>query len=273
MRNSGKLLCSLFAVFLAVIFTSSGIDGKGKMTGYQIMKKQKDTHKAKTEYEEQEMILIDKKGNKTKREVKSWAKEVGKDIHKGMLVFLSPSDIKGTTLLTWQNKARDDDQWLYEPARPGKMQRVSSGSKHNYFMGTDYTYEDLQTEELEDFNYTLLKDVTLDDQACYVIEARPKTATKKKEAGYAKRKLWINKEHLYTIKVEFYDKNTKKLIKTQFGRKFEKVTGKKWRPMENVIVNHKLNHKTFVNIEKRVLDKSMDDSMFTDRYILKGSHM
>ena len=266
---SGTLLC----ISLGGIFISPNIQGAANLTGYQIMKNQKDIQKSKTEFEEQTMMLVDAKKNKTTRIVRSWVKEVGADIHKGLLVFMAPNDIKGTALLTWQNKAKDDDQWFFESARRGQMQRISEGSKQNYFMGTDYTYEDLQSEELDDYTYNRLADANLEGQACYVVVAIPKTKTKKNETGYSQRILWINQAHFYTIRVDFYDKNTNKLWKTQLSRKYQQVSGYKWRPMENMIINYKLDHKTYVLINKRVLDVPMDDTRFTDRFILKGSHI
>jgi len=249
-----------FIVSLFLIITGFQSSFTKGMSGYDIMKRQKDWQKANTEFEQQTWVLVDKGGNKSKRSVHNWGKETGKDIHRGLLVFLSPSNIKGTSIMTWQKKVGDDVQWLYEPANK-KVQRLSSGSKSNYFMGTDFIYEDLQSEELEDYNYKVLKQDKVDGDKCYVVEAKPKS---KRNTSYGKRVLWIHASKFYTVKTDFYNLRGK-LIKTQVSRNFKKVSGKKYRPEENIMINHDKKTKTLVRVDKRVLNKGISTDFFSER--------
>jgi hypothetical protein len=249
-----------FIVSLFLVITGFQASFTKEMSGYDIMKRHKDWHKANTEFEKQTWILVDKSGNKSTRTVHSWGKETGKDIHKGLLVFLSPGNIKGTSIMTWQKKEGDDDQWLYEPANK-KVQRLSSGSKKNYFMGTDFIYEDLQSEELEDHNYKVLKKEKVDGDNCFVVEAKPKD---KKNTSYGKRILWVHAEKFYAVKTDFYSLQDK-LIKTQVSRNFKKAGGKKYRPEENVMINHDKKTKTLVKIDKRDIDKGIKTDFFSER--------
>ncbi len=139
-----------------------------EMTGREIMQKQKDLHQSKTEFIEQNMILVDRSGGKEARKLRHYLSESEPDVDRALIVFLSPADIRGTALLTWQHKDRDDDQWLYLPAQ-GKMQRIVKGGKRNSFMGTDFTYEDLENEVLDDFTYTRTGDEEVDESPCYVV--------------------------------------------------------------------------------------------------------
>ncbi len=262
------LLTLLSFVFFAGIWAP--LQAK-RLSGYSIMRRQEKYQDCRAEYEQQSILLIDKNGRKEMRKAKNYMREVKKDVHKSLVVFLAPSRIRGTSLLTWQNKKRQDDQWLYQPARR-KMQRISEGSKKNYFMGTDYTYEDMQSEELKDFYYKRLRDRTLDGKACFVVAAYPKTKHKKRETNYSKRVLWIRKRYYYTIQVKFYDKRGR-YMKLQRNRKFRRVHGRVFRPNESVMINHRLKHKTLIKVTRRRVNHRISSSVFSQNHVLKGKHL
>ncbi|HEU19320.1 MAG TPA: outer membrane lipoprotein-sorting protein [Deltaproteobacteria bacterium] len=243
-------------------------------TGREVMEKQKEFHKVQTEIGDEVMLLIDKEGGREKRQVKRYAKEVGNDIHHYLVVFLSPADIRGTALLTWEQKERENDQWLYLPAQK-KMQRIAKGSKKNYFMGTDFTYEDMEPEDLDSFTYTILRTEKLEqDDAvseCYVIESVPANDEKRKESGYSKRIMWIENKYLYTLKVEFYDRRGR-LQKVQTNHAMENVSGTIWRAKKTLMSHLEREHKTLTSITARQINTDVDNSVFTERYILTGKH-
>ena len=261
----------LVGVFLAA--TSANLLAE-ELTGRQIMKKQKELHKVKTQIDEEQMLLKDKSGGKEKRFLKRYAKEVGDDIHRYLLVFLEPGDIRATGLLTWENKERENDQWLYMPAHK-KMQRIAKGSKKNYFMGTDFTYEDMEPEDIDNFNYTILEQVDLKhdkkSQACWVIESVPANEEKAKESGYKRRVMWIEKAHFVTLKIEYYDRRDR-LIKIQTNHGIKHVTGTVYRAQKTLVQHKQKNHITLTSVTKRKVNEGIDDSTFTERHILSGKH-
>lgn len=240
-----------------------------QQSGRDVLNKQKELHKTKTEVETQKMVLIDKASNKESREIKRYLKETDKDIYKALVIFQDPKDIKGTALLTWQKKGGADDQWLYLPAQ-GKMQRIAQGGKQNYFMGTDFTYEDLESESIDDSEYTILREEEIEKEPAYVIEAVAK-AEKKKDTAYGKRILWITKDKYLTKKVEFYDRQGK-LVKVQTNHDWEKVDGTVWRPKQMLMDNLKENHKTAVGVVAREINNKLENQIFTERFVLSGSH-
>ena len=120
-----------------------------ELSGIDIMKEQKKRHEAAQEYENIKMVLIDSSGNKETRELKRYAKKDNSGLFKYLARFEGPADIRGTALLTWEQKDREDDQWLYMPAYGQKLKRIAGGNKKGYFMGTDFSYEDLRPEKLE----------------------------------------------------------------------------------------------------------------------------
>jgi hypothetical protein len=245
-----------------------------EMTGRQVMEKQKELHKVQTEIGNEIMLLVDEGGSKEKRIAKRYAKEVGDDVHRYLVVFLDPADIRGTALLTWEQKERDNDQWLYLPAQK-KMQRIAKGSKKNYFMGTDFTYEDMEPEDIDNFDYTILRSEKLEhdngSNDCYVIEAVPANKEKKRESGYSKRIMWIDKQNFFTLKVEFYDRR-ERLQKIQTNHVVENISGTVWRAKKTVMNHLGRKHKTLTGITSRKINTPVKDSVFTERFILSGKH-
>ncbi len=268
--NRKLCVLSLIMLWLSIPFAAQAAE----MTGREIMKKQKELHKVQSEIGDEIMLLVDRDGSREKRQVKRYAKEVGDDVHHYLIVFLKPADIKGTALLTWEQKERENDQWLYLPAQK-KMQRIAKGSKKNYFMGTDFTYEDMEPEDIDNFNYTILRSEKLSqdkkDFDCYVIESVPANKEKKRESGYSKRIMWIEKEYLYTLKVEFYDRRGR-LQKVQTNHALENVSGTIWRAKKSLMNHLVRKHKTLTGTTSRKINTSVKGSVFTERFILSGKH-
>ena len=259
-----------FLLAVLLIGLMGGV-ARAEMSGRQIMDEQKTRHEVDSEYVEVVMLLADNKGNKEKRLTKQYNKKLGNGEARALLVFLDPADIKGTALLTWDHDKDPSDQWLYLPAQ-GKMQRIAEGSKKSYFMGTDFTYEDLEPEDMDNYVYTVVKSEALDGAACWVVEAVPANEAKKRESSYSKRLLWIRQDNYVTVKVEFYDRR-ERVMKTQTAHDLENVQGTVWRARKTLMDNVSKDHKTVMGLKARELNKPIDDQVFTERFILKGSHL
>ncbi|MDA8125266.1 MAG: outer membrane lipoprotein-sorting protein [Deltaproteobacteria bacterium] len=270
MQRKHTVWMSVVLSLIAASFASAA-----EMTGKQIMETQKERHKVKTEIGAENMLLMDKDGGKENRQLKRYAKEVEKDLHRYLVVFLSPGDIRGTALRTWENKSGENDQWLYLPASK-KEQRIAKSSKKNYFMGTDLTYEDMEPEDLDNFTYNLLRTENFSAdgkaQSCYVVEAIPANDAKKQESGYSKRIMWIENVNLTTLKTEFYDRRDK-LQKVQTNHEFANVGGTVWRPKKSLMDNKEKNHKTVTSTTAREINTALDSSTFTERFITSGKHL
>lgn len=237
-----------------------------ELSGLDIMKEQKKRHEASQEYENIKMVLIDSSSNKETRELKRYAKKDNAGLFKYLARFEGPADIRGTALLTWEQKDREDDQWLYMPAYGQKLKRIAGGNKKGYFMGTDFSYEDLRPEKLEAHTYAVLKKEKYDNQDCYVIESLPSTDEEKKTTGYAKRILWITTDTFVTLKVDFYD-HSMKLLKTQTAHNVKAIKGKLMRADKVLMTHHQNKHQTLMGLVERKIDGNIEDSIFTERAV------
>lgn len=156
----------------------------------------------KGETSQMSLELIDAYGQKTMREMETKVFET-KETNAGdksISTFLRPADVKGTKLLTWVFKEKDDDQWLYLPSSR-RVRRISGGSKTGSFMGSEFSFEDLGGQEIEKFSHRWLKEGKIGNRSIDVIERIPKTTS-----GYSKQHLYIDKEYKLTLKIEYYDR-------------------------------------------------------------------
>ena len=258
------LVTLLLVVSVGTIFSQ-------EWTGRKIMDEQQRRHESASEISTETMVLVDKNGNQEKRTLRKFSKELEEDVSRFLIVFDSPNSIKGTALLTWDNKDQEDDQWMYLPAQK-RMRRIAKGSKKGYFMGTDFTFEDMQPEESDSFNYEILRSDTISKLDCWVIKATPANDEVAKTSGYSHRNLWVLKKYFFTVKIEFFDKMGTK-IKTQVNGKLKKIDGQRYRANKAIMTNHKTDHQTIMEVESRKIDGPVDSTIFTERYITSGRHL
>jgi outer membrane lipoprotein-sorting protein len=235
-------------------------------TGYDIMKKNEAQITCKSTQYENTMTLINKRGQKRIRGVKRY-EITDKNNNKSTLIqFIYPADVEGTSLLSIEYNDKDDDRWLYLPALK-QSRRIPSADISKSFMGTDFTYEDLEKDNIEKFDYKLTGTESVGDYDCYVIEATPKTAAKKKESGYSKRTLYVTKEHNIVVHVKYYDKNNV-FVKEFVGEELKQIDGsEKWRLYKKTMSNIKRASQTVIEIKSYHLNQSINSDYFTKRYI------
>lgn len=125
---------------------------------------------------------------------------------KQLIRFIGPADVAGTGFLSIENDGIATDNWLYLPTM-GKSRRIAEGRKRESFMGTDFSYKDMEPEKTEEYKYTVMGSETIDGSECWKIEAMPKDAKTITESGYSKRILCITKDHYLIARIYFYDKN------------------------------------------------------------------
>jgi hypothetical protein len=237
-------------------------------SAYEFMKKYNEQISSDNEVTQMTMLLFNKQNNKREREIVRYLMTDKNNKRSSLIKFLSPADVKGTGLLAIENMGREDDQWLYLPGF-NKTRRIASSNETDYFVGSDFTFEDLNREDLEDFNYEFLQETDIDEQRCYQIKATPITDEKIKESGYARRDLFIRKDNFVLVKVKFYDKSNslfKEFKATSI--KMDEVS-KKWRAYSIEMSNLKTSHKTVLDITGIKINKGLDKETFTQRNLQK----
>jgi hypothetical protein len=178
---------------------------------------------------EGEMVLRDAQGRESRRKFDNLVLEIPETSagDKSVIVFTHPRDIRGTGLLTHaQIEPTDDDQWLYLPALK-RVKRISSSNRTGKFVSSEFSYEDLGSQEVDDYDYKWLRDEPCPTDAsltCHVVESYPKNA----KSGYSKRLTWTDQDEYRLHMVEFYNRRgTLEKVLTFTG--YQQYLGQYWR--------------------------------------------
>ena len=202
------------------------------------------------------MVLKNRHGQSSERSLRSRTLEVTDDGDKSLIVFDAPADIDGTALLTFSHKSGDDDQWLYLPALK-RVKRISSSNKSGPFVGSEFAYEDISSQEVEEYTYKLVGEEELDGRAMFVVEQYPVDP----KSGYTRQVAWIDQEEFRNFKVDFYDRKDA-LLKTLTYEDYELHLDEYWRPGYMLMVNHQTGKSTELHWSEYRFQVGLEDADF-----------
>ena len=203
------------------------------------------------------MVLRNKAGKESAREIRIKNLEVQADGDKSISIFDKPADVRGTTFLSHTHVAEPDDQWLYLPAVK-RVKRISSANKSGPFMGSEFSFEDLSSQEVDKYIHKFISDDTVAGRATFKLEQTPTYA----KSGYVRRLTWIDKEHYYPIKIEFYDRKNA-LLKTLEFSDYQQYLDKFWRAGKMQMQNHQNGKSTDLVWEDYEFKLDLKDSDFS----------
>ena len=184
------------------------------------------------------MTLRNRHGQTTERAIRSKTMEVKNDGDKSMSIFDSPRDVQGTAFLSHTHATTPDDQWLFLPALK-RVKRIASNNKSGPFMGSEFAYEDISSQEVPKYTYKWIKDEKFEGKDTFVVERYPTY----EYSGYTKTLAWIDQQIYQPWKIEFYDRKGS-LLKTLTYHEYNQHLGKYWRADRMEMVNHQTNKST-----------------------------
>jgi outer membrane lipoprotein-sorting protein len=203
------------------------------------------------------MELRNKQGDKSTRTIRLKTLEVIGDGDKSMSIFDKPADVKGTAFLTHSHALKPDEQWLYLPALK-RVKRINSKNKSGPFMGSEFAYEDLASQEIEKYTYKFVRDEKLNGIDYYVIERYPAY----QHSGYTRQVVWVNNKRYVAEKIEFYDRKNS-LLKTLNNTDYQQYLDQYWRPDTMLMENHQTGKSTLLTWENYQFKTGLTDKNFT----------
>jgi outer membrane lipoprotein-sorting protein len=209
-----------------------------------------------TELADIELILINAQGDQITRRMTGKVREVDSDGDRSILTFVWPPDVKNTRLLTWAHWTKSDDQWLFLPSIK-RVKRLSARGRKASFMGSEFSYEDIAHLEVEKYTYKYIKDDAHSGRPAWVIEAYPVD----KKSAYSKQVVWIDKDYLYPIRVDYYDLQSKHR-KTAIASDFKKLNNRWWRPAKIEMTNQVTRKRSIFVFKKRTFGADFADDEF-----------
>jgi len=229
---------------------------------FKLMKKSDDRHRLPSEQIDVKMFLQKAGAEPSARKMRQIVAQDDKIGDRSWIRFEAPTNIKGTTFLSVEDLAKDEDeQWLYLPAFR-KTRRIGSAELGDRFVGSDIYFEDLKRRHVEDYSYKHIKVEKYQGQACWIIEMAPKSPKVKKESPYGKSHVWLRKDNLLAVRYRIFDKRMKPL-KEIILEDVKNVTGDVWRADKTTLKDIQRKHRTILVVEKRKVNFDLKDGTFS----------
>jgi len=221
------------------------------------------------------MVLIDRRDRQRSRNLRIYSKDYGADT-RSLSRFESPADIRGTSYLNndWDDPQRDDDSWLYLPALQ-RVKRIASSDTSDSFLGSDFTYADINGLELDWYDYRFINESEeVDGFDTWVIEVTPKESMKEQAeeaTGYSRLQTWIRKDNFVQVRAQAWELRANR-IKYFNSSDIEQVDGI-WttRRLQAITTrNGRQEHASVLQLNDIEYNTDVADELFTTESMQRG---
>ncbi len=258
-----NLLSRSLLLTAVLVLTISQCAYSQELSGREIIEKVYNRPVGDDQTSDLTMTLSNASGSQRVRKIKQFTKDLG-TTEKSIMFFVSPADVKNTSFMSWSyDDEQADDQWIYLPAIK-RTKRISSDSKSDYFMGSDFTYDDLGDRKLDDDNHKLLREEKMNGKDCYVVESM----AEEEEYMYSKTTTWIDKTNFIGVQKEFYDEDGD-LLKILSIKEFQEISG--FLIISNSeMKNVQKEHSTSIVLSNIKINTNIPVSTFSERMMMRG---
>lgn len=235
----------------------------GRESGEAIMAEARLRHEFSTEVLEFRLQTISRTGESVARDIVSLVRRESSGRLSYLLHFLSPEAVAGTALLFREEADGDVSQWLHLPAL-GETRRITGEAAQASFLGSDFTYEDLQKESVADYEYTLAGESRFGGRPVFRIVARPDAPGRKRFTGYARRLLLLDQETLDVLRIEFFtadNRHEKDLVAEDYDS--PDIDGHSLWPRRAVMSNLRQDTTTVLTLRRSRLNLDLPAAWFT----------
>lgn len=155
-----------------------------------------------------EMTVFDEEGEQQERhlDVRSRRDEHGDEDEQTTRTIMSltdPAEVRGQAFLFVEDPQADDDMWMYVPAFD-TTRRVEGDQRRSSFLGSHFTYADLESRDLREADYTRRGDEQIGEYDVHVIEARP---DEPQQSDYQRVLAYVRQDDKVPIRIRFYDRD------------------------------------------------------------------
>ena len=157
----------------------------------EIIEQAKQTQKVDNSIQQIRMVLVSKSGAERVRELEMRIRR-DDEVLSSYTRFSHPSDVSGTQLIVVDNP----DALLYLPALK-RVQRIAGRARTGAFMGSDFSYEDLEISGVDEAVHTLISE----DGEAWVIDTTPGA-----DSSYSRIRTTVSKADYLPRTVAYFDK-------------------------------------------------------------------
>lgn len=261
-------------LLLSLILTLPGLVQAEALTARQIMEKVDAMDVGDHAVQDVVMILIDENDKQLQQQLRSYRKKFGEknEDTKSIMFYLSPESSKDVAFLTYDydDEAKEDEQWLYLPGLK-KTKRIAANDKSSSFMGTDFSYADMSSRNMNHYDYKLIKEDVIDGHKVWVIESTPLTEDEIKETGYIKSLVFVRQDNFVIVRSinKMKKGNQNKFMEVKVLEQIQGI----WVQKEVTMTTKKgeqVLHKTIMKVEGVKFDQKLSDDLFTLRKLESG---
>ncbi len=175
---------------------------------------------------------------------------------KSVIRFTAPAEVKGVALLVINHPDRSSDQWMWTPAI-GRDRRIALQDRSTRFFGTDFSFEDLEERDVDQYEYRLVGEETIEGALCWRIEARPRQG---KTSQYTLSRTWIRKDNYVPAQYENFVKD--QLARRLLQKDIQNVQGI-WTARTLEMTDLRRKSRTILRLEKLEYNIPLKEDDFT----------
>lgn len=208
-------------------------------------------------------IIRDKSGRTRQLGFTAKSRRYDGNLTKSLVRFTSPPDLAGIGFLQIQNRSGDDDRWLYLPEL-NRSRRIAGRTRQSAFMGTDFSYADLDRRDLRDSTAELKGEMSIANVPCWRVDALPKS----EESPYGRLEVCVRTDNSVPVRWLMHAKSGV-LMKTLTAQELRQIDGR-WFMMRSTMTNHADGRETELALERVTITKDVPDREFTLRALEKS---
>ena len=259
-NNYFSFILLLFVLVLCALPSALKAQKSQALSGKELAQKVHDRYVGDNSIAKVKMQLISEDGYVRKRRLTVITQHKN-GLRNSFIRFTEPADIAGTGFLALENKDGETDQFLYLPAL-NRTRRIVSSQKGRSFVNTDFTYEDMQRRDIEEFSHSITGQESISGLDCWILESKPLSAS---DSEYYLVKSWVPKDIFLPVKTHYFDKNEKH-IKTYTVNSLKRVQ-EIWTPLKVKMKDLQDEHATTMHTTQIKYNTDVKDSFFTKRYL------
>jgi hypothetical protein len=208
-----------------------------------------------------EVITTAPSGRERRKTWRSYREGYGPSANR-LIRFLSPPDVRGVGFLLLGRPGDAPDQWMYLPSMK-RERRVAPRDRDAPFVGTDFTFEDLEEIDPSRLDAEQEADRTVDGHACYVIAVRPRY-----QASYDRQLLTLRKDTLELLRVEIFSAGASTPVRRLVLSDYQVVQG---RPtaMKLEMSDLRKGSRTTILVSEVIFDRPQPADRFTIQNLIR----
>ena len=213
------------------------------------------------------LTLVDERGRQKVRVFKMASRDNEEGDTDLIMRMEQPPDMRGAGFLVIGHLRGDDERYVYVPALH-RVNRIVGSGRGGSFMSSEFSYEDIGSPDLDDWDWTLAGETEVDGHRCKLVRATPATEQVRRDTGYGEVDYAIDAELLTTRRAEFHDKAGQP-FKTLVAERIEEVGGV---PFATSLKMTDLASGRWSRLEMSdlVVNQPVEDAWFTRRALQQG---